>query len=184
MATEKVQCPRCEGRGEIALAGKAASCYACGSTGEVDPKDVAWMSQWREKTVSPGPIREEKSKSGRTASTVARPSARIARPTKLTPPPAPSDGKSELHQDASAGYAGRVKVLLEQGADPNARDIEGRTPLHWPAFRGYTEIVTDLLAHGADPTVADNKGRTPLDMATVGKHEAIIAALQEAVTKR
>ena len=36
-----------------------------------------------------------------------------------------------LHFAAKAGFVETIKVLLEHGADPQARDSRGRTPLDW-----------------------------------------------------
>lgn len=36
-----------------------------------------------------------------------------------------------LHYAAKAGFLGTIAVLLEHGADPNARDADGRTPADW-----------------------------------------------------
>jgi hemoglobin len=36
-----------------------------------------------------------------------------------------------LHYAAKAGFLGTIAVLLEYGADPNARDADGRTPVDW-----------------------------------------------------
>ncbi|MBO0839162.1 MAG: ankyrin repeat domain-containing protein, partial [Actinobacteria bacterium] len=36
-----------------------------------------------------------------------------------------------LHYAAKAGFLQTIEVLLEHGADPNARDSQGRTPLDW-----------------------------------------------------
>ena len=36
-----------------------------------------------------------------------------------------------LHYAAKAGFAQTIEVLLEHGADPDARDAQGRTPLDW-----------------------------------------------------
>lgn len=157
-------------------------CYACGGSGEVSPEDVTWMREWGKQDGTPVVAREDKAKTKRMTSTVVRPTTRLAK--VAPPPPAPVRGKSELHQDAAQGYTNRVRALLEQGADPNARDDDGRTPLHWPAFRGYTEIVEALLAAGADPSVQDSKDRTPLDLAKINKHERVMALLEEAMAKR
>lgn len=45
-----------------------------------------------------------------------------------------------------------VRWLLENGADPNARDVEGITPLRYALFRMDFEAVDLLLQHGADQT--------------------------------
>src|SRR5262249_32328841 len=51
-----------------------------------------------------------------------------------------------------------VKLLLDRGADPDARDsiYEGWTPLHCAIDRGHREVVALLLARGAtiDPCAA------------------------------
>lgn len=44
-----------------------------------------------------------------------------------------------------------VRWLLENGADPNARDVEGVTPLRYAMFRMDFEAVDLLLQYGADP---------------------------------
>lgn len=47
-----------------------------------------------------------------------------------------------------------VRWLLENGADPNARDVEGVTPLRYALFRMDFEAVDLLLRYGADPREA------------------------------
>jgi uncharacterized protein len=39
------------------------------------------------------------------------------------------DGNSALHVAASAGFAGTVAVLLDAGAEVNAKNVRGDTPL-------------------------------------------------------
>ncbi|KAG6888107.1 hypothetical protein C0992_009602 [Termitomyces sp. T32_za158] len=65
---------------------------------------------------------------------------------------------------------GRVKLriverLLEQNANPKAKDKTGRTPLHYAADDGRADIVKTLLECQADPNLKDYKGRTALDLA-------------------
>jgi ankyrin repeat protein len=50
-----------------------------------------------------------------------------------------------------------AELLLERGADVNAKGILGGTGLHWAAINGHKETVAFLLAHGADLTIRDAK---------------------------
>lgn len=75
------------------------------------------------------------------------------------------------------------RVLLEAGADPNARQQGGYAPLHEAALNGKLALIALLLAHGADPALRNDQGVTPLDLARErGATEAL--ALLEAATAR
>jgi uncharacterized protein len=61
-----------------------------------------------------------------------------------------------------------VDVLLEAGADPNARSGEGELPLHIAVENGDIEICISLLKHGATETMNEwsaTSGLTPLGCA-------------------
>jgi len=68
-------------------------------------------------------------------------------------------------------------LLVERGANPNARHEGGFTPLHAAAQHGDEPVVALLLAHGADPTIAADDGRTAADFAREGGHAALVQQL-------
>lgn len=53
-------------------------------------------------------------------------------------------------------------LLVQHGANVNARSEDGQTPLHNAAHSGYPEIVLYLIEHGADVNARAHDGRTPL----------------------
>ena len=63
-----------------------------------------------------------------------------------------------------------VRILVEGGANVNARCIYGLTPLH---HAGSLEIAVFLVEHGADVNARDNYGRTPLHGIAIANREDI-----------
>ncbi|MEE8216502.1 MAG: ankyrin repeat domain-containing protein, partial [Acidiferrobacterales bacterium] len=55
-----------------------------------------------------------------------------------------------LHDAAENGDLDKVKRLIGEGADVNARDDYSLTPLHFSAGAGHTAVVELLIAEGAD----------------------------------
>jgi ankyrin repeat protein len=53
-----------------------------------------------------------------------------------------------------------MALLLERGADPNAKQQLDYTPLHGAASRGDIEAAKLLLAHGADRDAKASDGLT------------------------
>jgi len=60
--------------------------------------------------------------------------------------------------------ADAVALLLEAGADPNAKTPDGDTALHLAAFAGKMTIVRALVDGGADMNVKDAAGKTALQV--------------------
>ena len=58
-----------------------------------------------------------------------------------------------------------IQLLLEAGADANARNDRGLTPLHEGATNSNPVVTAHLLAAGEDPNGLDNEGYTPLHYA-------------------
>lgn len=83
------------------------------------------------------------------------------------------EGCTPLVAAARDGRLEAVQILVDNGADLEARDPEyRRTPLAWAAFHGHHEIVAYLLEQGANPHVKDAYGHTPRKTATMGEDGA------------
>lgn len=67
------------------------------------------------------------------------------------------DGTTPLSFAARSNNADVVRVLLENGADPDGEDINGLKPLHKAAERNNVEVVKILLAAGVDPLTPKTK---------------------------
>jgi uncharacterized protein len=92
-------------------------------------------------------------------------------------------GETPLHHALANNESDRVslvKLLLDHGADPNARTkpgilscnfwrdarTRGETPLHRAAAYAPVETIKMLLAAGADRTIRDVNGDSPLGWAS------------------
>lgn len=88
--------------------------------------------------------------------------------------------RSQFSHTTPLGYAlgsgnwDVAQLLLEQGADPNARCVETladdlteawNSPLHLACYAGHEEIAKSLLDHGADINAQNANGNTPLHQA-------------------
>lgn len=62
---------------------------------------------------------------------------------------------SALHYAAASGSLKAVKMLLEAGADINAKSGNGTTPLMMAARENKEEVARFLLAKGADPSAVN-----------------------------
>jgi ankyrin repeat protein len=85
-----------------------------------------------------------------------------------------------LHAGASRGGAEIVKMLLEAGADPDAKQERGFVPLHSAAANGNAAVVELLLLHGAHADAKADDGKTPADMAAEGGHKDLAGRLRRA----
>jgi ankyrin repeat protein len=85
---------------------------------------------------------------------------------------------------------GIMQLLLDHGANPNARNTNGSTPLHqsswseylawyYDATHGTVEVTRLLLKYGAIIDSEDNEGRTPLQLALEHDRQEIAACLRE-----
>jgi ankyrin repeat protein len=81
---------------------------------------------------------------------------------------------------ARYGHEAVVKLLLEKGAELEAKDNYGQTPLLWAAENGHEAVVKLLLEKNAELEAKDdNYGQTPLSWAAANGHEAVVKLLLE-----
>ena len=86
--------------------------------------------------------------------------------------------RTPLHLASEDGNPEVVELLLENGADVNAKDDFG-TPLHDASRNGRTEVVELLLERGAEVEAKNKDGRTPLHDASRNGHTKIAKLLLE-----
>jgi uncharacterized protein len=81
-----------------------------------------------------------------------------------------------------AAVAGRnleaVRLLLENGADANARQQGGWTALHAAAQNGDLALTQLLLSHNADVQVRAENNQSPLDIALLAGKGAVAQLLE------
>jgi len=111
--------------------------------------------------------------------------AAIARQLKRDPKLATSwtpFGWSALHLAAFSGVPGAVQLLLEHGADINARARSKfkNTPLQAALLAGQLATSKLLLERGADPLVRQAHGFTPLQEAALHGRRDLVDVLLDA----
>jgi ankyrin repeat protein len=88
------------------------------------------------------------------------------------------EGETSLMTAARTGGLEVVKLLLERGADVNAREQwKGQTALMWAAAQKHGGVAEILIAHGADVTARSRAGFTPLLFALRAGDAASVSAL-------
>ena len=70
-------------------------------------------------------------------------------------------------------------MLIELGAEIDARDNLGRTPLSLATISGYEAVARLLIELGAEVNFKDHIGGTPLLYAAYGGMEAVVRLLFE-----
>jgi ankyrin repeat protein/Tfp pilus assembly protein PilF len=87
------------------------------------------------------------------------------------------EGGLQLHSAAVKGKLDRVRALVEEGTNLNARDREGYTALHRAVLMGKKEVAKFLIEKGAAVDTALPGGYTPLHEAAYNGHKEIVALL-------
>lgn len=70
-----------------------------------------------------------------------------------------------------------IKLLINSGANVNAKDKDDCTPLHYLAGDGTLEMVSYLVSKGADKNSLCRGNENPLKWAKYGKNTAVVEYL-------
>ncbi|HEY5338150.1 MAG TPA: ankyrin repeat domain-containing protein [Rhizomicrobium sp.] len=77
-----------------------------------------------------------------------------------------------------------AKILLDNGADVNARQEDNATPLHEAARFADARMAELLIERGADPTLRDDMfDETPLERARSHNNRGVVEVLEKHGTK-
>jgi ankyrin repeat protein len=84
-----------------------------------------------------------------------------------------------LHAAAAGRNMDTIRLLIEHGADVNARQHGGWTPLHAAAQSGDVEMARLLIASGADVKARADNNQNAMDLALTKGHQAVVDLLDE-----
>lgn len=83
---------------------------------------------------------------------------------QVSPDSTNEDGLTALHQCCIDDSEEMMKLLIEFGANVNAKDSEQWTPLHAASTCGHLQLVKYLIAKGADLLAVNADGNMPYDI--------------------
>ena len=79
-----------------------------------------------------------------------------------------------LHSAAAGRHGEVARLLVEAGADVNAKQDKGWMPLHAAAQNGDVEMARLFLDRGADPTAQNDEGKSAIGLAAdAGKTDVL-----------
>ncbi|UPL00630.1 hypothetical protein LCI18_011564 [Fusarium solani-melongenae] len=87
------------------------------------------------------------------------------------------DGRQPLHFACLRGHRDTADLLLQRGADIDARGNDRATPLDDACFKGHKDVVELLLSRGANTQVLDKSLWSPIRTAVGYQHLDIVEIL-------
>jgi uncharacterized protein len=89
-----------------------------------------------------------------------------------------------VHAAAAVRDHATMKLLLERGADPNARQQLGFTAFHSAASCGDIEMAKLLIDYGADPHARTDDGKNAVDVAEKYNQPAFAEWFRKTISSR
>ena len=86
-------------------------------------------------------------------------------------------GRSPLHGASIYGHVDSARILIDHGANVNARDDDYWTPLNYACIWGHVTVAQLLLEHKAILNTGNEEKDTPLHMASEQGHLEIVRLL-------
>ena len=102
----------------------------------------------------------------------------IARGADVNQPADNTQRVAPVHAAAAAGDHETLALLLERGADANARQSSDFTPMHTAGSRGDRAMAELLMRFGAERLPVASDGTTPADVAASRGHDAFATWLR------
>jgi len=81
---------------------------------------------------------------------------------------------------AHNGHDDVAEILINKGADVNAKDAAGYTPLVYAALEGHTDILALMIKHGGDVNTKTKNGKYVLTWAVENGNNDAVKTLIEA----
>jgi hypothetical protein len=88
-------------------------------------------------------------------------------------------GMLPIHAACRSGSIDAVRMLMDRGADMDAKTLSGWTPMHYAAFSGNVQIVRLLASQHCSVKDLTNDGLSPLAIAAMNANIDVMKYLLE-----
>lgn len=84
---------------------------------------------------------------------------------------------SPMHFAAQKNHLEIIRILLQRGAQIDARNRKRETPFHWACAFADIDLIEFMIKHGAGINAVEDEGGTPLSWACYEGRENVVAFL-------